>query len=89
MSDLKDGGPAFPVSPDESRGHVSSVHGGMTLRDKFADSVLNGLCANPGGPFQQCDQSGWRLVNCTFDDIAKSCYELADAMLRAREVSNG
>jgi len=89
MAEIKDGGPAFPVAHTEDGWTTSRTHGGMTLRDKFADSVLNGLCANPGGPFQQCDQSGWRLVNCTFDDIAKSCYELADAMLRAREVSNG
>lgn len=83
MSDTKDGGPAFPFPSDAASGEPGNA--GMTLRDKFADSVLNGLCANPGGPFQQCDQRGWRLVNCTFDDIANQCYELADAMLRARE----
>lgn len=57
-----------------------------TLRDYFASKALQGLCANPGGPFQANDMSGWAIVNCELDDIAKESYKLADAMLKAREV---
>lgn len=96
MGEIKDGGPAFPTGltgkVQLAGGRIDGAHvpefdpkhAGMTLRDKFADSALKGLCANPGGPFQQCDQGGWRLVNCTIDNIADLCYGLADAMLRAR-----
>lgn len=91
MSKIEDGGPAFPVadwdhqtfSPkniEETRRLLS----GMSLRDAMAIAALQGLCANPGGPFQACDQSGWRIVNCTFDQIADEAYGMADAMLRAR-----
>ncbi|HBL4694236.1 TPA: hypothetical protein LRL12_000402 [Citrobacter freundii] len=59
----------------------------MTLRDYFAAKALQGLCANPGGPFQVNDMSGWAIVNCELDDIAKESYKLADAMLKAREAS--
>ncbi|MDX3877639.1 hypothetical protein [Achromobacter denitrificans] len=78
MSTINDGGPAFPR--DER--HLG--HNGMTLRDYFAAKALAGLCANPGGPFQACDQSGWRIVNCTFAQIADEAYGLADSMLAAR-----
>lgn len=81
MSTINDGGPAFPfVEPD----NMVSVAVGMTLRDYFAAKAMAGLCANPGGPFQACDRSGWRIVNCTFAQIADEAYGLADAMLAAR-----
>ena len=57
------------------------------LRDYFAAKALQGLCANPGGPFQANDMSGWAIVNCELDDIATESYKLADAMLKAREAS--
>ena len=59
----------------------------MTIRDYFAAKALQGLCANPGGPFQANDMSGWAIVNCDLDDIAIESYKLADAMIRAREAS--
>ncbi len=81
MNKINDGGPAFPLSRESS---ISKNYEGMTLRDYFAAKALQGLCANPGGPFQACDQSGWRIVNCTFDQIADEAYGMADAMLTAR-----
>jgi hypothetical protein len=41
MSEIKDGGPAFPV-PMEDR------HCGMTLRDYFAAKAMQGLVAGSG-----------------------------------------
>lgn len=66
---------------------VAASTNDMTIRDYFAAKALQGLCANPGGPFQASDMSGWAIVNCDFDDIAIESYKLADSMLRAREAS--
>ena len=46
---------------------------GMTLRDYFAAKVLNGLLSDP-----ECDSG-------TAELLAKMSYQVADAMLKARE----
>jgi hypothetical protein len=46
---------------------------GMTLRDYFAAKAVQGICAS--GPSED-----W-----TNDQLAAEAYELADAMLKARE----
>ncbi|WP_249418465.1 hypothetical protein [Citrobacter sp. RHBSTW-00127] len=76
---------AFPTRDDNYDSKYSCP--GMTLRDYMAAKALQGLCANPGGPFQANDMSGWAIVNCELDDIATESYKLADAMLKAREAS--
>lgn len=83
---INDGGPAYPlpVGNEHCRSRFDSGYGGMSLRDAFAIAALQGLCANPGGPFQQNGYSGWGIVNCTTDQIAEEAYGLADAMIRAR-----
>jgi hypothetical protein len=45
----------------------------MTLRDYFASQVVAQI-------YEQCT-----TTDQTFDDVATLAYELADAMLRARE----
>lgn len=72
--------PAFP------RTYTTDGHNGMLLRDYLAAQALAGLCANPGGPFQACNSSGWTMVNCGPRHIARQCYELADAMMAERTV---
>jgi hypothetical protein len=54
-------------------------------RDVLAKAAMQGLCANPGGPFQANGHNGWAIVNCTVDDIANTAYDIADAMLKARD----
>lgn len=58
--------------PSSDRAHT---YLGMTLRDYFAGQALIGITTVPGhiyiGPFDTC---------------AKAAYDLADAMLREREV---
>ena len=44
---------------------------GMTLRDYFAAKAMQGLLASE--------------VNAPIQDFAKTAYEMADAMLKARE----
>lgn len=83
----KTGGQAFPRQHWEYDGQDNVLQyqeEGMTLRDNFAAKALQGLCANPGGPFQSNDMSGWGIVNCDLDDVATESYKLADAMLKAR-----
>jgi hypothetical protein len=51
------------------------------LRDYFAAKILSGMCAGD-----------WQLVMVdgkTWEDVAaKRAYEIADAMLREREIEN-
>jgi hypothetical protein len=65
MSNINNGGPAFPPS------NPGYAHG-MTLRDYFAAAALTGSLAQ-----------GFRGRMC--EEIVTKCYDMADAMLRARE----
>jgi hypothetical protein len=70
MSD-NTGGRAFPVP--NSNGRTQEC--GMTLRDYFAAKALAGCWAHCG-PDIDPDYEDW---------TARRCYQMADAMLRARE----
>ena len=73
MSAINDGGPAFAqFEPDAWRN--PRVTGGMTLRDYFAAKAMQG----------EIDSQG--LEGREADHIAGMAYEMADAMLKAREV---
>jgi hypothetical protein len=73
---INDGGPAFPLPIHKKafdttpRDFVENRAGGMTLRDYFAAAALPQVDLRSHG---------------TPDDIALECYQLADAMLKARE----
>ncbi len=79
-TDTPNGGPAFPlpftvqtdglVSADPNSGLC-----GMSLRDYFAAKALPTILA----AFLHPD-SAWD----TYDDVAESCYKIADAILRER-----
>ncbi|PRG91317.1 hypothetical protein C6V04_17575 [Burkholderia multivorans] len=79
MDTTKTGGPAFPIADpfalrprDETE--LERIASGMTLRDYFAGQALIATFLNGfAGPNE--------------DDRAALCYRMADAMLRAREVS--
>ena len=62
---------AFPSGHNPQRGRQED---GMTLRDYFAAKALNvELSGNP------CTNEEWR------DDVARKCYLMADALLKARD----
>jgi len=61
--------PAFPTGTG-----VAPYNPGMTLRDYFAAKAMQGYCSN-----QQHTSS------CTVELTADCAYEMADAMLKARE----
>jgi len=82
MSEIKDGGAAFPrgeIHDDFPRpGVIACRHlhaeEGMTLRDYFAAKALNGLIVSRAGP-----------MGCQhWHDWAKQSYMFADAMILAR-----
>jgi hypothetical protein len=89
MSEIKDGGPAFPVStrqagaPNESAyGHQDNYDtwqfGGMTLRDYFAAKAMAAV---------PMPQSHLHDIPEAYDRIAQHAFKMADAMLRARSQS--
>lgn len=69
-------GPAFPVAPYVAQANeLSPPAPGMSLRDYFAAQALAGGLAE----FYRSGEA-WD----GYDDFARSCYTMADAMLRAR-----
>ena len=73
MSNTNTGGPAFPVNQQLPEGMANlTPETGMTLRDYFAAKAMQGLLA---GTLKSSDLSL----------IARDCYQMADAMLKARE----
>ena len=77
MSEIKDGGPAFPTDSEHQSGNSVWHHEGMTLRDYFAAKALPALIA--GRSWDHTPESD--LMNTW----VKGAYELADAMLEARQ----
>jgi hypothetical protein len=72
---INDGGPAFPSPPSQHSNGFYSTGNGMTLRDYFAAAALQG--------FMAAHTSG----GCLVDDLyAKYAYDLADAMLKQRDL---
>ncbi|QTO46364.1 hypothetical protein [Burkholderia latens] len=70
MSDIKDGGRAFPWCGDLNETPFISL--GMTLRDYFAAKAMAAIAPN-------------FIDEWSEKSIAETAYSLADAMLRARE----
>jgi hypothetical protein len=74
---INDGGPAFPCvyysEPIGSIGPQLTIKGGMTIRDYFAAAALKGQAHRFAHPHE------YREL------LARDCYDIADAMLKARE----
>ena len=70
------GGPAFTFSVEfpKEEGKGTMYSDGMTLRDYFAAKAMSGMCFSTLFP-----QKG------EIEKIVKLSYEMADAMLKARE----
>ena len=62
--------PAFPQCAYNMKGGYD-ITGGMTLRDYFAAKAMQGMMVDVYAP--------------NFDYIANTAYEMADAMMKARE----
>ena len=73
MKPLDDGGAAFPCHTNPLPGKLANAPQGMSLRDWFAGQALAGMLD--------------RAYGIPVNVIAKRSYEMADAMLAAREVN--
>lgn len=73
MAEIKTGGAAFPLHPGIDPSWYPSA--GMTLRDYFAAKALQGLLA---GQFSDHGHHNLR-------ELPEEAYEIADAMIAARE----
>ena len=74
MSNTNNGGPAFPCDLTMYDQEVVDEFQGMTLRDYAAIEAMQGMLASGNLPKTMPDA-----------DIAECSYNLADAMLKARE----
>lgn len=79
MSKENNGGPAFPELGNVGYNSEWQNEPGMTLRDYFAAKAMQGWIAS--FPADACHPA----VSGICDKLAKQSYELADAMLKARE----
>ena len=68
------GGPAFPTENGRQVGNNAYLYEGMTLRDYFAAKAMQGLLAGR-------DSGSGDYI----DDFPGAAYQIADAMLAARE----
>ena len=70
---------AFPTLVYNQRtGEPNGHDSGMTIRDFFAAKVCNGFYS---GVFSMNEVHGW-----SHEEIAKEAYQMADAMLKVREL---
>ena len=76
MNVINDGGPAFPVDEWRHEDQEFVLSGGISVRDYFAAKAMQGMLANQH-PYQASDEHMF----------ARDSYQLADAMIRAREVT--
>jgi hypothetical protein len=70
MSNTNTGGPAFPTEAYDLERQTLVREEGMTLRDYFAAKAMQSFLTRGGSNFTAC---------------ANDAYEMADAMLKARE----
>lgn len=84
MSEINDGGPAFPipsVGTGDPRDGMTSGSEGMSLRDYFAGQALAGVMQDWIN-YRKSD--GGYIDDETHELIAEDAYGIADAMLKAR-----
>ena len=77
---IDNGGPAYPAPAGVQHNN------GMTIRDVFAAAALQGLLSK----LPIIDQTGVHGIKVDDkiaynNEVAESCYWIADAMLKARE----
>lgn len=82
---MKDGGPAFPFDIQMVHQRERKATEGMSLRDYFAAKAMQGFLAGPSmTAVSECAQDA-KMDEQTF--IVTTAYQIADAMLKAREVT--
>jgi hypothetical protein len=84
MNNTNTGGPAFPHTVEYKGSECGGVvpHGGMTLRDYFAAKAMQAFMS--AYPCQAIDRKDGGTP-ADHQSIAEDAYDVADAMLEARE----
>ena len=82
MSEKETGGPAFPVSAELCQDLTIVEQRGMTLRDYFAAKAMQGHIVASMSALATHYKTNPDAVSPL---IAAAAYEMADAMLKARE----
>jgi hypothetical protein len=88
---IEDGGPAFPFTERCGDGSHYHSHSGMTLRDYFAAKFAHAELMTCGVPGKACNALIAAAANAgrkVETQIAFNAYEMADAMLKAREAQS-
>ena len=75
---MKNGGPAFPVTPTDRGGQIADTQCGMTMRQYYKAAALTGLCQ------KENYAAGMDMPSQT-QQIVKRAYMYADAMLAEDE----
>lgn len=94
MNTSNDGGFAFPVWELNGKGQPEMTEFGMTLRDYFAAKAMAAFIAEPineggsGTAWRWASQLQMHTQMSGPGIFAHAAYMMADAMLKAREVSN-
>lgn len=71
---------AFPISASENSHGWSASQGGMDLRDYFAAKAMQGILTDENFHYAAWDNSpDWT------ENVAMYAYEMADAMMKARD----
>jgi hypothetical protein len=80
MNTIKDGGTAFPCDRITSSANALTSSTGMSMRDYFAAKAMHQFLDGAVLPKGYDASDG-------FASLAARAYEMADAMIRAREVT--
>lgn len=75
MSNINDGGPAFPTT-QANFDNMEPAGDGMTIRDYFAAKAMQGILAGDHPVTHEA---------FPLEKVADVAYQMADAMLRARK----
>jgi len=79
------GGTAFPVWELNGNGQQEMSSPGMTLRDYFAAKAMQGMLSN----FDWMQHAAQQFEGVSGEELVpQMAYEIADAMLKAREAGN-
>jgi len=77
---MNNGGPAFPCEQHETQDNLwnQTFESGMTLRDYFAAKALPAYLSH-------VSDGGSAILSRCYAEAAKEAYEIADAMIKARD----
>jgi hypothetical protein len=70
----------------DDMGTLTAANSGMSLRDYFAAKAMHAFL-NASEPMRRPDKDGIWVRMVTFEDHATGAYQMADAMLAARQAS--